>query len=140
MTVPPRQPLHLAAFLIDRDERHQRGLGVAQERRQRAELLGRTDILRIEHHPADGAFGQLIAHRLHAGIALVVAEEADHDHLPDHRVEARVGRERRLGVAGGAEAGQRHAERQQHGREQGPGHGRQAAQHHGQFTGARERH
>ena len=31
MAVPPREPLHQAAFLIDRDEGDRRGLGIAQD-------------------------------------------------------------------------------------------------------------
>ncbi len=100
MPVPPREPLHEAAFLIDPDEGNGRGLGIAQERRQPAQLHRLADIVRIEDHPADGALVELIAHRDNPGIALAAAAKADHDHLPDHGIEQRVGRRLALDIDG----------------------------------------
>ena len=40
MAVAPREPLHQAAFLIDGDEGHGRGLRVAQESREQRSRSG----------------------------------------------------------------------------------------------------
>jgi hypothetical protein len=59
VSVSPRQPLHVTAFLIDGDERDRRLWRIAQERREFAELLGPADILGVEHDAPDHAVSEL---------------------------------------------------------------------------------
>ena len=73
MPVLSREPLHQAPFLIDGDERDRPGLGIAQECRQRAELLRRPDVVRVEHHAADHPLRQLIVRGHDARLALASA-------------------------------------------------------------------
>ena len=44
-------------------------------------------LLRVEHHAADQAFGDLVAHGPDAGITLTFPGEAHHDGLADHPIE-----------------------------------------------------
>ena len=81
------EPLHPPALLINGDERHKSRIGVREVGGEEAELPRRADILRIEHHPADEALGELVAHGLDAGVALTLARESHHDRLADHPVK-----------------------------------------------------
>ena len=101
MPIPSREPLHQAPFLIHRDEGNGRGFRIAQECRQRTQLLRWPDILRIEDHPADRALVELLARQSNPGIALAVATETNHDHLSYHGIEQRVGRRLGLDTEGG---------------------------------------
>ena len=70
---PWREPLHPPTLLVDGDERHELRIGVGEIGGEEAELPGRADILRIKHHAADRAFGELVAHGLDPLVVLVCA-------------------------------------------------------------------
>ena len=117
--------LHQAPFLIDGDERDRPRPGIAQIGRECAELLRRTDVVRVEHDAADHPLRQLIVSGHDVRLAFVPPLEADHDHLPDHGVAPvalRAARLPRLRLARGAKAGERHAEASKAGGEQHPHH------------------
>ena len=93
---PPCVPAVIAAGVVAASEAVDSGaaLDLLGESRQLSSI---GVVVAEQDHAADLPLCQLLAHRLHAGIALVPAGEADHDHLPDHAAQGRLiaGRTRR---------------------------------------------